>query len=52
MAAHSNAEPGVVALLLERGADPAARTDDGDTPYDHALDREEPNEDVERLLRG
>ena len=42
----------VVAFLLERGAAPSARANDGDTPYDLALAREEPNEEVARLLRG
>ena len=51
-AAAYNPEPAVVRLLLEQGADPAARTHDGKTPYDLAAERDEPNEEVLRLLRG
>ena len=51
-AAQDNAEPAVVQLLLERGADPTARANDGATPYDTAAARDEPNEEIMRLLRG
>ncbi len=48
----SDAESAVIRLLLERGADPAARTSDGETPYDLAVRRVEPDEEILRLLRG
>ncbi len=51
-AAVGNPEPAVVRLLMERRADPAARTHDGVTPYDFAAARDEPNEEIMRLLRG
>ena len=51
-AASADAESAVIRLLLERGADPAARTHDGETPYDLAAAREEPDEEIMRLLRG
>ena len=47
----SDAESAVIRLLLERGADPAARTPDGKTPYDLAVTRVEPDEEIMRLLR-
>lgn len=52
MAAGNNPEPVVVALLLLRGADATALDEDGETPEDFAADRETPDEEILRLLRG
>ena len=52
LAAWYNAEPAVVRLLLERGANSTVLTNNGLTPYDLAAKRDEPNEEILRLLRG
>ena len=51
-AAAENPAPAVVQLLIERGADLSARANDGATPYGLAAEREEPNEEILRLLRA
>ena len=40
MAARQNPESSVIAALIEVGADPGARDEEGKTPFDYAQDNE------------
>ena len=40
MAAWQNPESSVIAALIEVGADPGARDEEGKTPFDYAKDNE------------